>query len=228
MKSVFVILLLLTVLPQLHAQQTLPVTVVQRMYISDPDLSSNQSFYYRRKEEFHQVLVYDLGEHSGKKAPVDFYVDFLATREKAVPVFLVSIKWKQLVFFNGQTEVRSVTLPNSRTQRLENGISTTVPEIQNEYRYIYPVRAVLEIQVFRVNEKGNKILLSISEPIQHNYSTQFKATQRAGQWVKPAAAPNPDKPMIFKELLATHYEDIKKTMIDYFNSSEFDMVLRGN
>ncbi len=223
-----VILLLMSVLPQVQAQQVLPVAVVNRMYISDADLSRDQSFFYKRKEEFHQVLVYDLGEHSGKKAPADFYVDFLATREKAEPVFLVTIKWIQLVFLNGQTELRSVTLPNSRPKRLENGVSTTVPQIQNEYRYIYPVKGHLEIQVYKVRSQGNELLMNTTKPIEYDYMTPFKTTQRTGQWVKPPAAPNPAKPMIFKEVLAAHYDEIKKTVLSYFNSNEFAIAVKGN
>lgn len=224
----FVIFLLIIVSSQVQAQQVLPVAVVNRMYISDADLSRDQSFYYKRKEEFHQVLVYDLGEHSGKKAPADFYVDFLATREQVKPAFVVSIKWIQLIFFNGETELRSVTLPNSRPQRLENGVNKTVPQIQNEYRYIYPVKGHLEIQVYKVSSQGNELLMNTTKPILYDYMTPFKTTQRTGQWVKPPAAPSPAKPMIFKEVLAAHYDEIKKTVLSYFNSNEFAIAVKGN
>lgn len=228
MKSTFLFVILWGLLPNLQAQQALPVVVINRVYISDPDLSRNQSFYYRRKEEFHQVLVYDLGEHSGKKAPVDFYVDFLAVRENVKPLYIITVKWKQLQFYNGQTELRSVQGVNSRTQRIENGVTITVPQIQNEYRYNYLVMGLIEIQIQRVKKEGNQLLLNKTEPVKYEYSTQFKATQRMGQWVKPPAAPNPDKPAVFKELLAVYYDDIKKTFTDYFNSPEFNVVVKGN
>ncbi len=70
--------------------------------------------------------------------------------------------------------------------------------------------------------------MNTTKPIQYDYITPFKTTQRTGQWVKPPAAPNPAKPMIFKEVLAAYYDEIKKTVLSYFNSNEFAIAVKRN
>ncbi|MFM9908825.1 MAG: hypothetical protein ACKVOW_05735 [Chitinophagaceae bacterium] len=218
MKSILLFISsLLIVNSATEAQQTLPAVIVKRMQVADADISNTQSFYYKRKEEFHQVLVADLGERSGKKAPVAFYVDFLAMREKVNPNYTVEIRWLQMEFYNARTEMRSVPIPQVKSQRDVNGQMSNVQQVQNEYRFIYPVKAVLEILIYQESENGKKLVLEKNEPVDYDFTTLAKNTQSTKVWVKPPQPSSPDKPLIFKELNLAYYEFIKKTILAFFN-----------
>lgn len=191
-----------------QAQETLPAVIVKRLQVAEPDISKQQSFYYKRKEEFHQALVRDIGERTGKMAPAAFYVDFLAQKEKVKGEYIVEVRWVNLVFYNAQTEVRR--LPSNMLR------SDGTRKEQEEYKFVYTVDAVLEILIYKNENDSLKSVYEMSEPLKYKYET----TPRISDANRPNMVPTPsmpDKPLIFKELNLTYYTLIKETILNYFN-----------
>lgn len=198
-----------------RAQQTLPDVIVKRIQISDPDISKNQSFYYKRKEEFHQVLVRDLGERTGKFAPMAFYVDFLAEKEKVKGDYYVEVRWVNLVFYNGQAQVRRTPTGTVVVQKQpQTGTFRNVSVEEDEYRFVYPVEAVLELLIYKKENDSLKIAYELSEPVQYRYETKPTRTNTIPN------APTPDKPLIFRELSLSYYTIIRESILNYFNGKQ--------
>jgi hypothetical protein len=216
-KTTLLIIQLFIAVISVTAQESLPPVIVKRIQVADPDISKKESFFYKRKEEFHQVLVYDMGERTGKKAPVAFYVDFLAEREKVIGEFIVDIRWVNMVFYNPETQLRTKPTGNVSKYKSSEGISNTIEQVQNEYKYIYPVNAVLEINIYKKENDSLKIVHQSSEPITYQYETIPKNTNRTGYNDRPPKATSPDKPLIFRELNLTYYTHIKEIILNYFN-----------
>ena len=189
-----------------HAQESLPDVIVKRLQISDPDISKKQSFYYNRKEEFHQVLVRDLGERTAKKAPASFYVDFLAEKEKVKGNYIVEIRWVNLVFHDMRSRVITKPTGTVRELRTTDGVMRTI-ESRDEYRYFYPVSGTLEILIYKNENDTLKLKYELSEPLEYDYDVT-------------RVMPSPDKPLIFKELNLTYYNLIRQTILNYFNGKE--------
>lgn len=209
------VMLFISFYNKILAQQSLPDVIVKRIQISDPDISKKQSFYYKRKEEFHQVLVRDLGERTGKFAPTAFYVDFLAEKEKVKGDYYVEVRWVNLVFYNGQAQVRRTPTGTVVIQKQpETGTFRNVSVEEDEYRFIYPVDAVLELLIYKKEKDSLKIAYEMSEPVQYRYETKPTRTSMIPN------APTPDKPIIFKELSLSYYTIIKKAILNYFNGKE--------
>jgi len=195
-----------------QAQETLPAVIVKRIQVAEPDISKQQSFYYKRKEEFHQALVRDMGERTGKMAPVAFYVDFLAQKEKVKGEYIVEVRWVNLVFYNGQAQVRRTPTGTVVVQKEpQTGAFRNVSVEEDEYRFVYTVDAVLEILIYKKENDSLKIAYEMSEPVQYKYETKPTRTGMIPN------APTPDKPLIFKELNLTYYTLIKETILNYFN-----------
>lgn len=195
----------------IRAQQTLPDVIVKRLHISDPDISKKQSFYYNRKEEFHLLLVRDLGERTGNLAPAVFYVDFLAEKEKVKGDYIVEVRWVNLKFYNAITQER--TLPSNVL--LGNG--TRVEE--KEYKFVYPVYAELEILIYKKENDSLKMVYEMNEPLEYRYQTTPRIADASRPNMIPLPA-TPDKPLIFKELNLTYYNRIRKTILNFFNGKE--------
>lgn len=217
LKNLLILILFVASVFSIQAQETLPAVIVKRLQVAEPDISKQQSFYYKRKEEFHQVLVKDMGERTGKLAPVAFYVDFLAAKEKVTGEYEVEIRWLNLVFKNPETQVRTKPTGNSKKYQSSEGVTNTIEQVQNEYKYSYPVSAVLEIIIYKRESDGLKIVHQSSEPVNYQYETLPKNTNRTGFNDRPPQATSPDKPLIFRELNLTYYTAIKETILNYFN-----------
>ncbi|MBX9781978.1 MAG: hypothetical protein K2X48_01675 [Chitinophagaceae bacterium] len=199
-----------------RAQQSLPVVIVKRVQVADPDISKTQTFFYKRKEEFHQVLVYDMGERTGKKAPVAFYVDFLAEREKVNGAYFVEVRWVNMVFYNAETQIKRNQTGNVQRYPRSDGSAPEIPQVQNEFKFIYPVDATLEILICKKVNDELKLVHEVSEPLKYQYETFPKNTSRTGYNSQPPIPGTPDKPVIFKEFSMTYYDFIKQTILGYF------------
>ena len=206
----------------LIAQNTTYEIIINRVYVSDPELKEAQPLEFLKNKEFHLFFADDLNKKFKKSKGQKFYVDFLAAREKRAGDYVIEIRWTNMIFFNPQIvkeEVKPVNafVYNDYTTK-KPATKVIAPQYNN--KYVFGADAILEINIYKRNESTLETVKEITKEIKFRQESEGNLKSSMSNEKRVNMDGTPNKKLLFKDMSLAEYEFISQAVIQYFKQED--------